>query len=231
MRPFFTYYGSKWRAAPRYPAPLHDLIVEPFAGSAGYSVRHYERDVMLIERDPIIAGIWQYLINAESEEILSLPLCGEGWDTTDDLIGSIPSGAISLIGMWLNKGVSIPGKRPSKWVRAGTHPGSVWGAPIRQRIADQVSLIRHWRIINGDYSDCPNVDATWFIDPPYEDAGRHYRMGSAQIDYGALAEWCKGRNGRAVVCEAEGATWLPFESFGNVKGTKRTASEVIWTND
>ena len=25
LRPFWRYYGGKWRAAPRYPKPLHDL--------------------------------------------------------------------------------------------------------------------------------------------------------------------------------------------------------------
>lgn len=32
LKPFWRYYGGKWRAAPSYPAPLHNTIVEPFAG-------------------------------------------------------------------------------------------------------------------------------------------------------------------------------------------------------
>ena len=28
LLPFFTYFGGKYRAAPRYPEPAHDLIVE-----------------------------------------------------------------------------------------------------------------------------------------------------------------------------------------------------------
>jgi hypothetical protein len=40
VRPFFSFFGSKWRVAPHYPAPERDLIIEPFAGSAGYSLRH-----------------------------------------------------------------------------------------------------------------------------------------------------------------------------------------------
>ena len=35
LKPFFTYYGGKYRAAPKYPEPVHGSIVEPFAGSAG----------------------------------------------------------------------------------------------------------------------------------------------------------------------------------------------------
>ena len=37
MRPLFPFYGSKWRDAKRYGAPVFGHVVEPFAGSAGYS--------------------------------------------------------------------------------------------------------------------------------------------------------------------------------------------------
>ena len=43
MKPFFRYYGGKWRDCAKYPPPQFDTIVEPFAGSAGYSVRHHTR--------------------------------------------------------------------------------------------------------------------------------------------------------------------------------------------
>src|SRR5690606_36487887 len=59
LRPFFGYYGGKWRDTPKhYTAPKHDLIVEPFAGSAGYALRYYNRDVVLVERDPILVTVW-----------------------------------------------------------------------------------------------------------------------------------------------------------------------------
>lgn len=73
LKPFFSFYGGKWRAAPRYPAPEHSTIIEPFAGSAGYSVRHHEQNVILYEIDPVIAGVWDYLIHAKESEIMSLP--------------------------------------------------------------------------------------------------------------------------------------------------------------
>lgn len=38
MRPFFPYYGSMWNRARYYPAPQHDIVKEPFAGGAGYSL-------------------------------------------------------------------------------------------------------------------------------------------------------------------------------------------------
>ena len=55
LRPFIRYYGGKWRAAPLYPAPMHSTIIEPFAGAAGYSMRYPDRDVILVERYPVIA--------------------------------------------------------------------------------------------------------------------------------------------------------------------------------
>ena len=71
LRPFFGYYGGKWRdAAKHYPPPKYQLIVEPFAGSAGYALRYHEHEVVLCERDPVIAAVWEYLISVEPEEIL-----------------------------------------------------------------------------------------------------------------------------------------------------------------
>jgi site-specific DNA-adenine methylase len=37
MRPFFRYFGTKWRLAQKQPK-ARGTVREPFAGSAGYSV-------------------------------------------------------------------------------------------------------------------------------------------------------------------------------------------------
>ena len=37
-------------------------MVEPFAGSAGYAVRYASAKVILSEVDPVIYGVWDYLI-------------------------------------------------------------------------------------------------------------------------------------------------------------------------
>jgi hypothetical protein len=53
MRPFFPYYGSMWNRARYYPAPAHDVVNEPFAGGAGYSLFYDCRRVNLFDfRDP-----------------------------------------------------------------------------------------------------------------------------------------------------------------------------------
>ena len=235
MKTFWNYYGGKWRAALRYPAPAHRTIIEPFAGAAGYSVRHYDHDVVLIDSDEIIAGIWSYLIGASPDEIMALP---DRVDCVDDL--DSPQEARWLIGFNLNAAKALPCRTPSSWMREkmDSDPGSAnfWGPARKRRIASQVGKIKHWRIIHGSYTDAPDVPATWFIDPPYQVAGKHYRHGSAGIDYGNLGSWCRARDGRVVVCENAGATWLPFESFGEIKASANNRSggiskEVVWIQD
>lgn len=228
LRPFFGFYGGKWRDTPRhYPPPAHETIVEPFAGSAGYAVRYADRKVVLCDIDPIITGVWDYLIGASSAEVLALPDL-EPDQTVDDL--EVCPQARWLIGFWLNRGVPAPRRSPSRWMRDGVRPGSFWGERVRVTIADQLEGIRHWQVFNCSYQDGPVThEATWFIDPPYQHAGRHYTFGSAGIDFPELADWCRTRPGQVIVCEADGADWLPFEPLGDIKTTRPSrAHEQVW---
>jgi hypothetical protein len=230
LSPFFCYYGGKWRAARRYPEPRHDTIIEPFAGAAGYATRYADRKVVLVERDPVIAGLWRYLTRVKSDEILSIPTTVEG--TVDDL--KICEEAKWLVGFWCNKGASGPSKSPSKWMRSEVRPNSYWGPVVRAKLAAQVDHIRHWQVIEGSYEQAPDVLATWYVDPPYQEAGKHYRC--KFTDYAALADWCRSRRGQTIVCENVGATWLPFTPFEMAKSTpgahgKSYSHEAIWLND
>jgi len=115
LRPFFSYYGGKWRDTPaNYPSPSHAVIVEPFAGSAGYSLRYPAAQVLLCEVDPILVGLWDYLIRARAREIRAIPDLPVG-GTVDDL--PVVQEARWLVGFWLNRGVSAPRLRASKWMR------------------------------------------------------------------------------------------------------------------
>jgi hypothetical protein len=232
LSPFFRFYGGKWRDTPRfYPAPVYGTIVEPFAGSAGYAVRYAERNVVLCEIDPIIAAVWDFLIHVSYGEIMDIPDLGPG-ESVDDL--PVCQEARWLVGFWLNPGASSPRKSPSKWMRGGTRPRcSFWGWAVRERVAAQVGSIRHWRVFNCSYEDCPVTEpATWFVDPPYEGAGKHYRFGPSGIDYDALGKWCKELPGQVIVCENEGATWLPFEYLGDVRAARLgyRSVEVSWVS-
>lgn len=228
--PFWRYYGGKHRAAPRYPAPTHRIIVEPFAGAAGYSCRYPSHDVVLIEIDPRIAAIWRWLIGATYEEIVSVPDVPDG-GTVDDI--DAPKAARDLVGFWCNGGASQPSKTPSKWARE--YPGKCGWARYRNRVAIDAQRIKHWRIIEGSYADAPDLEASWFVDPPYQSpAGRHYRHDS--IDYDHLGQWCDDRRGQVIACDQAGSTWrqwthsVPVKSTTHERGFGRISREVFWTN-
>jgi hypothetical protein len=231
IRPFFGYYGGKWRdALKHYPEPTFDTIVEPFAGSAGYSLRYASRKIVLCEIDPVLFSVWSYLIGVKPREILSIPDFPLG-GSVDDL--AVCQEARWLIGFWLNRGAASPRKSPSRWMRDGIRPGSFWGERVRQTIASQVDAIRHWKVYNCSYATCPiSRPATWFVDPPYERAGQHYKFGSKSIDYLDLGHWCRTRPGQVIVCENAGADWLPFKGLAEVKSTRsdRRSREVCWLN-
>ena len=233
LKPFFCYYGGKWRATPKYPPPLFRTIVEPFAGAAGYSTRYPDRRVILIEKDPIVAALWRWLISVSASEVRRIPLLAPG-QTVDDL--HVCEEAKSLVGFWLNKGSAQPKKRPSSRFLALTRPDSHWGEVIRERIATQVEQIRHWRVIEASYSEtAPAIRATWHVDPPYQLRGIHYRCSAKAIDFAHLARWCQALRGQVMVCEQEGADWLPFEFLGtfranNSKNGKGHTAEVLWQN-
>jgi hypothetical protein len=228
MRPFFSFYGGKWRDAPRnYPPPVHDAIIEPFAGSAGYSLRYPARRVTLYDTDPVIAGLWAYLIRVRESEIRAISDVPEG-GTVEDL--GLSMEASWLVGFWLNKGCSAPRRRPSSWMRSGIRPGSFWGSRVRETIAQQLAAIRHWSIVHGSYEAADDVEATWFVDPPYQDAGKHYVKGSDSIDFAALGSWCRSRRGQVIACENVGADWLPFSPLSGMKTTRKgkRSHEAMW---
>jgi hypothetical protein len=234
VKPFFCYYGGKWRMARHYPAPMYPVIVEPFAGAAGYSTAWGAgRTCLLADRDPVLARLWRWLIAATPEDVRALPLIAAGQD-----VRTLPvaAGAQDLIAFWLNKGVSRPRRTASAWMRAGTHSTSFWGPTVRERVASQVPHIKAWEAAHASFTDLPDIEATWFIDPPYAGRpGSHYTYGSAQIDYARLAAWCRSRRGQVIVCEAQGADWLPFAALGTFKANAtsvgRRTAEGVWERE
>lgn len=236
LRPFWNYYGGKSKNSDFYPAPDYDTIVEPFCGAAGYSIRYYRKRVILFDMHPKVAATWEYLINTPSEEIRKLPIV----TNVADLPTWVPEGARYLIGFNMNTGIAEPANRLSKVHRENRELKdyeSGWGEPHRELCAWQADLIRHWKITQGDYTIAPDVEATWFIDPPYANSsGRQYRF--HDVDYPALGEWCRARKGQVMVCENEGATWLPFDRWLTAKPSinkgaqmkEQRSREAMWTN-
>jgi hypothetical protein len=211
VRPFLNFYGGKWKLARRLGQPQHDHVIEAFAGSAGYSVYWCPPRVTLIEKDPTLVGIWQYLQRVSPQEVMAIPV---EIDHVYELPPSVCQEARDLIGFWLNRGMSQPAKQRSQWARSEAYRHLFWGQQIRYRIASQLEKIRHWTIIHGDYTNAPDVTAHWHVDAPYQEAGEFYKHND--LDREALAEWCKRRRGFLQVCEANGADWMPFKPFTHV---------------
>ncbi len=210
--------------------------MEPFAGAAGYACNYPDRKVVLVEKYPIVAGIWRYLIAVRAAEIRAIPEV----DDVAALPAWVPQEARWLVGFWMNDAASSPRRTLStgrRKLRAIGCASQGWTPATRERVATQVERIRHWQVVEGDFwqGAAHARRATWFIDPPYNNAaGRHYA--SRFDDYDALAEWCRllvaGAWGQVIVCENEGASWLPFRPFATFKRTAMTGKagsrEVVW---
>jgi site-specific DNA-adenine methylase len=234
LAPFFKYFGSKNLSARKYPEPLHSTIVEPFSGGAGYSLNYWDRDVVLYDADQRVVDLWKYLIGASKDEILSIPLMefGQKISSLD-----VSDGARLLLSCWVNTSPFCT--QMSGW--GGKLSPRFWGEWARSLVANQVENIRHWRAICADYSTIIREGATWFIDPPYVSLQKHYQYSRKNpIDFDHLGTWCKSLPGQVIVCEKEGAEWLPFRYLGQASSVRnanaedgrnsRKCCEVIWTN-
>lgn len=218
----FSYYGGKGRVAGRYPPPKYDLVIEPFAGAAWYSCKYQlGKDALLFDVDNNVATTWDWILNRA---------------TPDDLLYMSPH---------------IPGKRmtgtyedPGKdlyyrwWGNQGSNsPRNVAGTwkSISQTSFSTIHIkrllgVKSWKFQQKSYENAPNIEATWFIDPPYCQQNR-YKHNS--IDYTALSKWCLSRQGQVIVCEAGSANWLPFKKLGIAPGSSNTSKlkdELIWIN-
>lgn len=233
--PLWRYFGGKWRARKTYPEPRYQTIVEPFAGAASYSLWHGRgRDIILADASPHIRAIWLSVTQpGAADRIRALPDLQRGVDVRTQ---SSDPGLACLMGSWCNDASAGQRWRPTEWALLGQRR-CTWNIKARDRCADVVDAWRPAHVsVLDDWRSCPDIEATWFIDPPYIAQGHHYTHGSEGIDYDDLADWCMSRRGQVIVCEAEGADWLPFRPHARVQAMmssrgKRFISEVIWTND
>ena len=81
----FYYFGRKKQTAKNYPQPKLDIIVEPFAGSAAYSLHNdnWKKEVILVDNNPTVIGLWTYLLAATTKDIENLPDLKEGENVDD----------------------------------------------------------------------------------------------------------------------------------------------------
>lgn len=221
LNPFFSYFGSKYRLAKLYPEPRHDTIIEPFAGSAGYSLLYPHKQVYLYETYEPVVQVWNYLIKAEEKEILSLPLGPFDKHHSIDQ-ENIPEEAKLLIGFWLTESQTHSSRYPLSKSRGGN-----WTERKRKLLSNQIQYIRHWRVENKSFEVLDNREATWFIDPPYQQAGKRYRHN--KIDFEYLKKWCTKCLGHVIVCEQQGASWMDFKPLAESRNaSNKTYKELIW---
>lgn len=216
----WTYYGTKKKIAKYYPSPIHDKIIEPFAGAAQYSLfgDNWQKEIVLYDKYDVIVKIWEYLIAANPHDILSLPDMNVG-DKVDDHT-ELCDAERYLIGFCINSGSASPKKTVAKF--------NCWNRQ-KKVIADNIYKVKHWKVHQCDgYEDIPNETATWFIDPPYQFGGQYYRHSNKNIDYSALSDWCLSLNGQLIVCENTKADWLDFKPLVDLKGQLHKTTEAIF---
>jgi site-specific DNA-adenine methylase len=225
----FSYYGSKSKIAKYYPTPKYKIVIEPFAGAAFYSLLHKDKEIVLNEKNATISDIWNFLINsATKEEILSI----RDFYLGQDISGlKISQSHKDLIGFCINRGSVAPRNIVTKWnCQVKSRPN--WASTPYFRlteIANQIEYIKHFQILNKSYEELDNIEATWFIDPPYQYGGEHYVENS--IDFKKLGEWCKSRKGQVIVCENNKADWLDFKPLIGIQGQSKKSIECVWTNE
>jgi hypothetical protein len=216
----WSYYGRKTKVVKYYPAPLYDCIIEPFAGTAVYSLYkdNWKKDVILNDKYKLIMDLWAYLQICDYDTIMNLPELELRQDIREL---NLPEQLKWLIGFYINQGSNKPKNIVQKWGARDWHRN-------RKYVADNIHKIKHWFLMSADYKDIYNFEATWFIDPPYQYGGEHYIENN--IDYNELKEWILTRKGQVIVCENTKADWLDFKPLKEMHGQLHKTTEAIWIN-
>lgn len=226
--PLFKWFGSKWSSSRYYPPPAFETVVEPYAGSAGYALRHAAgHRVIIAERDPHLRQLWRWLISdATAQAILDIPLDVEVGRDIRTL--GLSDGQALLLKTWQRTNNVGNCWTVSAW---GSKPGQ-WTPNTRQRVAEEFSAVRRWIVADSAeelFATPPSVPATWFVDPPYQ---FNYRYKARTFSYDDLAEKIDAISkipGQVVVCEArcprtgEAPAWLPFTDFRRTVTSRRKA--------
>ncbi len=230
MRPFFSYYGAKYTVAKHLGPPRRDLVIEPFAGSAGYSTRWNVPKAKLYDVSPEICDLWDFLIHSSESDIANIP---DTFEHMDEVL-SLSRGPQLLCRFWISKGRAVPSGTLSPWYFQWRHETScrVWSAAVKRRVIEQKPMIKGWTIDQLAWDQIPLVDAHWHIDPPYNnEPGSRYPF--SKVDFTELGKWCCQLPGAVDVCENVGADWLEFKHLCNVVSSRgrRTgvvSQEAVW---
>ena len=244
MKILFSYYGAKNQHADKYGPPRRDVVCEPFAGSAGYSVFWNCPRVRLYDLDENICAIWDWIINCSEGDIDRMKEPGSNADYMD-----MPDGLRQMF-LWsiTFAKTCVPNHLPPKymdWLNGKkVHPAYLlryerWmDGRVRERMREFKRIAVDWKIEQASYESVPEElmeTAHFHVDPPYMKKGKSYIH--SDIDYAHLGEWCRQLR-CADVCEGEDADWLPFEELYTMRsnsrskdGEYRRVPEMIWSPD
>ena len=220
----WSYYGSKKSIIDYYPPPKYGKIIEPFVGAGSYALKYWDRRVTIMDKYEVIYMIWKWLQSCERKDIDNLPHRLMQGQTLNDFKFSCNEAKL-LMGFIIAKGIERPRVKPTE--RAIVDRPNTINLALN-KIKNYLPKIKHWEIIHGSYQDLPNEEVTWFIDPPYQFGGATYVEN--KIDFPALGEWCKSRQGQVIVCENTKADWMDFKPMIVNKGTHIKTTEAIWSN-
>jgi len=223
--PLFKWFGSKWLSSKTLPEPQFDTIVEPFAGGAGYSLRHAHKKVILSELDPYISELWMWLIEeATPADIREIPVnIPEG---TNILRLPLSYGQMLLLKSWQRTNNVGGCWTISPW---GNKPGQ-WTESTRARVSEEIGAIKHWTFVEGGAFETmtSGIQATWFVDPPYQ---YNYDYKQRIEDYAHFANVVLELKGQVIACEAicpktgKVPDYLPFKFWQSRITSRRKANE------
>lgn len=217
----WSYYGSKSKIVDLYPPPKHDEIIEPFAGSARYALKWFDRDVLIVDKYKTIIDIWIFLQSASKKDILSLPILKNKEDIRSY---NLSKQELNFMRFQIGQGLAAP-----QWLCSSMCTEENQKRTLK-RISNNLFKIKHWNIKLGSYNEIENREATWFIDPPYQYGGHKYKESNKNIDFRELSKWCKSRNGQVIVCENTKADWMDFKPMVEMQGSMFKTTEAIWSN-
>lgn len=189
------------------------------------------REVWLNDLDPKTYSIWKFLTSDDASDIVEahVPDTVQPGQLVTDIIPAEHPGLIEICRAEANQGTQGAKGIHNQITSMGA---KCW--KVKRKLRAVIPEVKNWKITNVDYKDLMNVEATWFVDPPYQNnAGRRYRTN--QVDYEHLGWWCLNRLGQIVVCENAGATWGDFKPMEHPRVSIRSryqradAREVVWT--
>ena len=136
----WSYYGSKSKIVDYYPTPKFQKIIEPFAGSAKYALKYFEKDVLLVDKYEPIIKLWKWLQLCSPNDIKKLPVLKQG-DDIRNIAGLCEEERI-LLGYGAQAGVAIFGNTVTE---AGTRNM----VTMFKNVANNLHKIKHWEIRHG----------------------------------------------------------------------------------